>query len=231
MLQTRSHSVHTDYPPVLEAPQALAPTLPAAEPPNTAPPAPQTAWRPVIHKLTVEAYHALWHAGHLAENDRIELVDGLLIEMPPLGHPHMTLVNRLNRLLVRATGDDAVVSVQNSISLPPWSEPQPDVVLFEPRFISLSAGKPSAADALLVIEVSDSNLRYDRTTKLSLYAREGIREFWIVDVFAEAIEVCRNPARTGDGITYSERIRYGRGEQAVVGALPAVVVPVDDVFG
>jgi len=230
MLQTRSHSVHTDYPPVLEAPQALAPVQSPAEPASL-PVNAQPAWRPVVHKLTVEAYHALWHAGHLAENDRIELVDGLLIEMPPLGHPHMTLVNRLTRLLVRATGDDAVVSVQNSVSLPPWSEPQPDFVLFAPRFISMAAGKPTAADVLLVIEVSDSSLRYDRGTKLALYAQEGLQEFWIVDVAAESIEVCRRPALTGDGVTYTERTRYGRGEHATVAALPSVVVSVDDVFG
>jgi Uma2 family endonuclease len=231
MLQTRSHSVHTDFPPVLEAPQPLAPAVSTAEPPGTAPLAQPSTWRPVVHKLTVEAYHALWHAGHLAENDRIELVDGLLIEMPPLGHPHMTLVNRLTRLLVRATGDDAVVSVQNSVSLPPWSEPQPDFVLFAPRFISVAAGKPTAADVLLVIEVSDSSLRYDRGTKLALYAQEGLPEFWIVDVTAESIEVCRRPALTGDGVTYTERTRYARGEHATVAALPNVAVSVDDVFG
>ena len=184
-------------------------------------------FQPVQRRLTVEAYHDLARTGHLGEDDRVELIEGLLIEMAPIGHPHMTIVNRLNRLLVRAVGDDAVVSVQNPVTLPPFSEPQPDVVLLAPRFIDVSAGRPGARDVLLLIEVADSSLAYDRGIKCALYAREGIAEFWIVDVGAARIEVCRRPGSSG----YGQHLAFGRGQTVTIEALAAVKVSVDDVFG
>ncbi len=184
-------------------------------------------FRPVQHKLTVEAYHDLGRTGHLGADDRVELIEGLLIEMAPIGHPHVTIVNRLTRLLVRAVGDDAVVSVQNPVTMPPYSEPQSDLVLFAPRFISLAAGPPGTADVLLLVEVADSTLAYDREVKRALYARQGIAEFWIVDVSAERVEVYREPA----GSNYSKRTMLARGEFARIDALPAVRIAIDDVFG
>lgn len=183
-------------------------------------------FRPVQHKLTVEAYHDLARTGHLGEDDRVELIEGLLIEMSPIGHPHITIVNRLTRMLVRAVGDDAVVSVQNPVTLPPYSEPQPDLVLFAPRFISLAAGRPGARDVLLLIEVADSTLAYDRGVKRALYAREGIAEFWIVDVAERRIEVHRDP----QGDEYLHRSAIGPGDDARIAALPGVRIPVAEVF-
>jgi len=184
-------------------------------------------FRPVQHKLTVEAYHDLARTGHLGEDDRVELIGGLLIETSPVGHPHMTIVNRLTRILVRAVGDDAVVSVQNPVTLPPYSEPQPDLVLFAPRFISLAAGRPGARDVLLLVEVADSTLAYDRGVKRALYAREGIAEFWIVDVAARRIEVYRDP----QGSEYAQHGALGPGDDARIAALPGARIPVAEVFG
>ena len=133
----------------------------------------------------------------------------------------------LQPVVVRAVGDDAVVSVQNPVTLPPYSEPQPDLVLFAPRFISLAAGRPGARDVLLLIEVADSTLAYDRGVKRALYAREGIAEFWIVDVAARRIEVYRDP----QGSEYAQRSTPGPGDEARIAALPGARIPVAEAFG
>ena len=144
---------------------------------------------PVLHKLSIEAFNALWRAGHLGEGDRVELIDGLILDMAPIGRHHMSLVNRLNRWLVNAVGDRGVVSVQNSIVLPPWSQPQPDLAVLAPAFFSLRGDLPQARDVLLLIEVADSSLAFERGRKRALDAREGIAEYWVVDVAGCAIDV------------------------------------------
>jgi Uma2 family endonuclease len=125
---------------------------------------------PTRHKLSVDDYHKLGEAGILDEDSRVELIEGELIDMAPIGPPHMMAVNRLNRLLVRAVGDLGIVSIQNPITLPPHSEPQPDIAVLRPGIDKRGAGLPGPADVLLLIEVADTTLAYDRGTKLQLYA-------------------------------------------------------------
>jgi Uma2 family endonuclease len=181
---------------------------------------------PTRAKISLERFHKMAEAGIFGEDDRIELIDGEMLTMAPIGGPHMTMVNRLNSLLVRAIGERGVVSVQNPVALPPDSEPQPDVVVLKPSAGALSAGVPGPADVLLLIEVADSTLRYDLGVKLPLYARHGIKEVWITDLQAQRIEVFRSPGPSG----YVQRRAIGPTESVEPQALAGVSVEWDRVF-
>ena len=132
---------------------------------------------PTRHRLTVDDYYRMAEAGILGEDDRVELIDGELIDMASVGPDHIATVNGLTSVLVMACRDRAIVSVQNLARLDRFSEPQPDVTLFRPRADNYRTGaRPGPADVLLLVEVADSSLRYDRAVKLPLYARAGIGE-------------------------------------------------------
>ena len=122
---------------------------------------------PKRYKLSIEDYHKLGEAGILDEDSRVELIEGDLIEMAPIGVPHMRCVNRLTRILVNAVGDAAIVSTQNPVTLPPLSEPQPDFALLKPSAED-ACRVPHPEDVLLIVEVADTTLAYDRRTKLPL---------------------------------------------------------------
>jgi Uma2 family endonuclease len=143
--------------------------------------------------LTVAEYHRMAEAGILTERDRVELIEGELIAMSPIGSEHSGTVNALNRTLVRAVGDRAVVAVQNPVQLDDLSEPEPDFALLKPRDDDYRRATPRPHEVLLIIEVADTSLAYDRAVKRSLYARHGIPEFWIVNLAAKQVEVCRSP--------------------------------------
>jgi Uma2 family endonuclease len=181
---------------------------------------------PSRYKLSIEDYHKLGAAGILDEDSRIELIEGDLIEMAPIGISHMRCVNRLTRLLVSAVGDAAVVSVQNPVTLPPRSEPQPDFALLRPGADNADH-VPYPADVLLIVEVADTTLSYDRRTKLPLYARAGIVEVWIVDVQGRTIEAFFSPTESG----YVQSALYRKGASISPAQLPAVSIPLDDIFG
>lgn len=150
-------------------------------------------------KLSVDDFHRMGEAGILNEDDRIELIDGEMIEMAPIGVLHASVVNELSQMLNAAIGRLALVSVQNPITLPPLNEPQPDIAVLKPRADKYRHALPSAADILLVIEVADTTLRYDRDIKIPLYARHGIVEVWLVDLQSESVIVHRQPTPEGYG--------------------------------
>ena len=177
-------------------------------------------------RFTVDEFHRMADAGILTEDDRVELIDGEILQMSPVGSRHATVVKRGNRLFSRAVGDRALVSVQDPIHLDPYDEPQPDLALLRPRPDDYAAGHPRPEDILLVVEVADSSLASDRRLKLPLYARAGIVEAWLVDLEGEAVEVHREPRRTG----YALIRRYQRGERAAPQALPDVEVAVEDLL-
>ena len=159
-----------------------------------------TRWR-----FTVHDYHRMGEAGILHEDDRVELIEGELVEMTAIGTRHFSCVNRLTRMLVMNVGDEAIVSVQNPVRLNEYNEPQPDFTVIRPRDYRESLPKPE--DVLLLIEVSDTTLAYDRGVKLPLYARAGIREVWIVDLPGETIERHTDPSEEG----------YRRADRCVAG--------------
>jgi Uma2 family endonuclease len=126
--------------------------------------------------------------GILTEDDRVELLDGEIYLMSPLGPLHIAIVNRLNKLLMGQIGDDAIISIQNAVQLNDYSEPQPDVALLSPRddFYAHALARPD--DILLLIEVADTSLGYDREQKLPRYAASNIGEVWIIDVDEQLVE-------------------------------------------
>jgi len=178
-------------------------------------------------KFTVNEYHRMLESGILAEDDRVELIDGEIIEMAPIGSRHAACVRRLNNLFSRQVGDRAVVAVQDPVRLGEYSEPQPDITLLRPRADFYAGSHPGPGDIFLVVEVAETSAEYDRQVKVPLYARSGIREVWVVDLAVGAVEVYREP--TPDG--YRQARRLGRGETLSPEALPDINLAVDDILG
>jgi Uma2 family endonuclease len=166
-------------------------------------------------------------AGILTEDDRVELIEGQLIAMSPIGSDHSGTVNSLNRMLVLAVGDRGVVAVQNPVQLDDLSEPQPDFSVLKPRDDDYRRATPRPHEVLLIIEVAHSSLAYDRAIKRSLYARHGIPEFWIVNIAGGLVEVCRKPV----GDDYASLFQAGRDATLEPELLPGVAIPVAALFG
>jgi Uma2 family endonuclease len=171
---------------------------------------------PARHRLDVGAYYRMAEAGILSHPQRVELIDGDIFDMNPIGSRHAAVTRRLEQQFSRAVADGIVlVSVQNPLRLDAYNEPQPDFVALPPRPDAYAASHPSAADALLLVEVSDSSLDHDRKTKLPVYAIFGVPEVWIVDLSESAGEVYRDP-REG---------RYVSSSRMTQGALTPVRIP------
>ena len=184
------------------------------------------AAEPMRRQFTVKDYYRMGKAGILKEDERVELIEGEIIQMPPIGDLHAWCVNRLNRLLVLAVGDAAVVAIQNPLRLGDRSEPVPDIVVMRPR-PSLRGPHPTADDGLLVIEVSVTTLAYDQRVKVPLYARLGVPEVWVADLRGEVICVYREPTPDGYRVTLARR----QGERIGPSALPDLELAVDDILG
>jgi hypothetical protein len=166
-------------------------------------------------------------AGIFAPECRVELVDGEIFEMSPIGPWHAGVVNRLNHRFAAGLGGRAVVHVQNPVGLDARSEPQPDLMLLRPREDFYGRAHPTPEDALLLVEVADTSLRHDRERKLPVYARAGVPEVWIVNREADAVEVFREPSPGG----YHERHQRRRGEDLAPGAFPDLRLSVSDILG
>jgi Uma2 family endonuclease len=177
-------------------------------------------------KLDVAEYHRMGEAGILHEDDRVELIEGELVQMAPIGSLHAGTVNALAHLLITAVGQRAVVAVQNPVRLDRHAEPQPDFAVLRPRDDLYRSRTPEPADVLLLVEVADSSLRYDRTVKLPLYAGHGVPEVWIVDLEQREIEVWRDPA---DG-RYGTSWRAGPDASLEPALLPGVVLRAADIL-
>ncbi len=149
-----------------------------------------------IHRLSVADYHCMGETGILGPELRTELIDAEIIELPPIGHPHAGTVKFLANLLKEAVGSAAVLAVQDPVWLNDHSEPLPDIALLRPRS-DYRRGHPGPDDVLLLIEVADSSLRYDREVKIPRYARAGIPEVWLVDLGGSALSIYREPGASG----------------------------------
>lgn len=182
---------------------------------------------PVRHRFTIDEYHRMGDAGIFHEDSRVELIEGDVVHMCPIGTRHTGGVNRLNALFTRRLGGRVVVSVQNPVILDDYSEPQPDLTVLAFRSDYYEGAHPRPSDTLLAIEVADSSLSYDRNVKSKLYARKHIRELWIVDVVGRALDVYRRPAASG----YREHERLVRGKRVAMRAFPRVFFRVADVLG
>jgi hypothetical protein len=177
-------------------------------------------------RFTREEYHRMADAGILHEDDRVELIEGEIVLMTPIGRRHAACVAELTRLLVPAVANRALLWPQNPITLPNESEPQPDIVLLRPRADRYRQDDAHPEDVLLLVEVADTSQRYDRSVKLPLYGAAGVPEVWIVDLPGEVIEIYRRPTPSG----YSQVEQIGRGGVVAPVAFLDIVLPVDTIL-
>jgi len=183
---------------------------------------------PLTHRrFTVDEYHRMVDAGVLHEDDRVELLDGEIVEMTPIGPRHAGCVDRLLYRLSRLCGAQAVLRVQGPVVLGLRSEPEPDVTLLRPPIEQYANAHPRAADILLVIEVAETSVEYDRSVKLPLYARMGIPEAWLVNLPADRIETYRDPQ---DGRYLTPRL-VSPGETLSPLELPDVTLSANEILG
>ena len=166
-------------------------------------------------------------AGIFAVEDRVELIDGEIREMTPIGPSHAGIVDRLAELLIVRLAGRANVRIQNPIRMGRYTEPQPDLVVARRRDDYYTDHHPEAGDVLLVIEVADSSLLYDQAEKTPRYATAGIPEAWLVDVSGETVTACTEPGPNG----YGEERLLRRGDEVVSAAVAGLRLSVDAISG
>ena len=178
-------------------------------------------------RFSVAEYRRMVEAGILGEDDRVELVEGVIVAMAAMGSRHAACVDRLNRYLNKFAGDEMLVRVQSPIRLDDTSEPEPDIALLKPREDFYSHEHPGPGNVLLVIEVSDTSAEYDTSVKLPLYARAGIPETWLVNLTTETVEVHSQPV-SGE---YRQTLRAKRGEILRSEAVAGLEIDAGNVLG
>jgi len=177
--------------------------------------------------FTRAEYHRMAEVGILADGERVELICGEIIKKLTQGRRHRAFVDNLNQILVPRVAGRAIVSIQMPIALSDDTEPEPDVQIIRRRTVPYKEREGDASDAFLVIEVAESSLTYDRTTKLKLYAAAGIPEYWVVDCVAESIEVHRVPS--ADGYRDVTRVA-GRAATIAPQSFPDVTLALTEIF-
>lgn len=178
-------------------------------------------------RFTVEEYYRMAEAGILKEDDRVELIEGEIIQMSPKGSLHAGCIKRLIKLLNGHIGKNVLLSVQDPVKLDGLSHPEPDIALLKHRNDFYAQGHPTPTDVLLLIEVADTSVNYDRADKVPLYARSGIPEVWLVNLPDEAIEVYARPEK-GE---YQTQVVLKRGETIVSPTIPGLSFKVENVLG
>ena len=179
-----------------------------------------------LRKFTVEEFVRMGEAGIFEPDGRVELVDGVIVEMAPIGRPHGHRTNRIVRTFGRLLPDDIEVSVQSTIRLNDWTGPEPDIALLTPEASLDTENIPRPEGILLVVEVAGSSLRTDRGEKARRYAQSGIPELWIFILASDEVEVHRQPTPEG----YADVRRYRRGDTLTIQALPGVRLTVDELL-
>lgn len=180
-------------------------------------------------RFTVDEYYRMAELGIFGEDDRVELLDGEIVEMPPITPPHAGTVTCFNHLLQPRVGDRAIVSIQNPVRLGPYSEPMPDVALLEWRDDFYASRHPVPEDVLLVVEVADGDgsAAVEREVKAPLYTAARVRELWIASLPEQVVEWFRDPHRE----RYRDVRRLGRGARIAPVALPDLELSVDEILG
>jgi Uma2 family endonuclease len=172
----------------------------------------------VRRRISVDEYHRMGEAGVFGPEERVELLDGEIYVMPPIGLSHAGLVTRLSAKIFRVVDGRAILTIQQPIRLADYSEPQPDLCVLRLRADSYFKAPATPEDVLLLIEVSDSSLRFDRSVKNPLYAAALVSEVWIINVADRCIE------------SYPSQRQYARGDIAMAAAFPDLRVDVNELF-
>ena len=178
-------------------------------------------------QFTVKEYHQMVEAGILTENDRVELIAGEIIKMSPIGLRHAAYLRRLDMIFNDLLRGKVIVDTQNPINLSDDSEPEPDLVLLRLRDDFYEAKHPQPEDILLLIEVADSTIKYDREIKIPLYAENGISEAWLIDINQQLIEVYRQ----AEGNSYQNMRQFFRGDSLTIEAFDEINLTVDEILG
>jgi len=181
---------------------------------------------PRRHAVTAEEYLRMGEAGIFHPEARLELIEGDIVERANIGPAHGSVLMALNAHFGRAVGERALVAVQSSLTLSRRSIPQPDLVLLEPRADRYFRALPSPSDVLLLVEVCDTTLPFDRGVKAPLYGRAGIRETWIIDIPGRSLTVFRDP----DGNGYATSFTVSGSERVSVLALPETTLAPEALF-
>ena len=151
----------------------------------------------IRRQITVEEYHRMGDAGIFHDDERLELIDGEIVKMTPIGSRHAYCVNRMTEFLITHLGNRAIVSTQNPVYLGKYSEPQPDVAIIKRSERRYMTRHPGVSDVYLIIEFADSSINFDHDVKLPAYAKAGIHEVWIVDLVSECVEIYQEPTTSG----------------------------------
>jgi Uma2 family endonuclease len=178
-------------------------------------------------RFTVEEYYRMAEAGILHEDDRVELIGGEIVEMVPIGSPHQSVVDRLTALMIRFAGKDYNVRVQGPIRLDERNEPEPDLALLRYREDFYAGAHPGPRDLVLLVEVAETSLGYDRRVKLPLYARFGVPEVWLVNLEEGVVEVYSEP----EGNRYASCRTYGREEELRSATVNGLAAAAREVLG
>jgi Uma2 family endonuclease len=181
---------------------------------------------PAQHRISVKEYYRMAETGVLPPNARVELLDGQIIDMSPIGPFHGSVTKFLNQFFSAASQGRWIVAVQDPAQLDDHSEPQPDLMLLKPSADFYRKGHPQPEDVFLLVEISDTSLEKDQEVKLPAYARAGIAEVWIVNLNDQTIEVCRQPHFAG----YSSKVILNAGDKARPQAFPDVSLDVAELL-
>ncbi|MBD2457814.1 Uma2 family endonuclease [Nostoc sp. FACHB-87] len=179
------------------------------------------------HKFTVPQYHKMIESGILTEDDRVQLIRGEIVEMSPIGTKHAACVKCLNKILSTKLRDRVLIAIQDPVELNDNSQPQPDVALLKPRDDFYADAHPQPQDILLLIEVADSTIIYDREEKIPLYAEANIIAVWLIDINEQVVEVYQQPTATG----YQHIQKFSGGEILSIPGFSDVTITVNEIFG
>lgn len=183
------------------------------------------ASEPTLRLFTVDEYYRMGEAGILREDDRVELLDGEIVQLSPIGSRHAAAVTMLHQRLSGAVGKGGSVRVQNPLRLSHRSEPVPDICVVRRRHDYYAGAHPEPEDVLLVVEVADTSLAYDRNRKIPSYARAGVPEVWLVELPGAVVRAFRSPAADG----YRSIAEYAAEDELAIEALPGVRMPVREI--
>lgn len=172
------------------------------------------------HRLTASAYERMAEAGIFSPDSRVELIDGEIFDMSPIGSLHAAVVSRLARDFIVAVGDAAVVRIQDPLRIDDFNEPEPDLAMLTPREDFYAARHPGPRDTLLVVEVADTSLDHDMTTKASVYAAAGIPEYWVLDLMSCSVAIFSDPR----GGSYETRRTHRSSEPIRPAGLPSCAI-------
>jgi Uma2 family endonuclease len=181
---------------------------------------------PTKHLTTIDEWRRLGEAAIFPPESRLELINGEILDMAPIGFNHAGHVIRLLNFFALLVGNKALLNVQNPLQLGDLSEPQPDFMLLKPNADCYSSRHPTAGDVLLLVEVADSSLGYDQNQKLRLYARHGIPEYWLLNLNDSCLEVYRQP----NGEVYAEKTTLRSGDSITLSQLDGISIRMADIL-